>query len=406
MSNFSLKSNIQFKKHPEDHEDKLFAEIQIFKKGKFKRPSFFGEDQEFTLGNKQFDTAIENFNKGIPAKEIVLNFQHNSDNPNPEISAAAGWFGVGRLGTEIFKRGTGLFARVEILPETKEFIEKEEFLFSSAEFSDKFKNEKGEDKGFTVTGLALTNTPFLRNMSKNQLLSTYEFADDGGQLKMFALEEITDKKELTIMEANKFTELAGVKTLDEALEHFTKLKSNEDENGEIDGGKINNTINAVAQQEITKLASEVQSLKADKTATDGIIKCLADNQNQTELQKRKDVLKNLFSASELKIDAAQLATAMFAYVDIDSDRVSHTQTLYDMYVETMKSMPKRHDLVLLNNKGEGAIASDGTSQKKDVMAMVNKYAAENKCSFTKAYEFMKLDQSKLMAEYEKQDYED
>ncbi len=197
MNDIFLPITVEFQ--DEENNGLRLARIQVFKRGKFKHPLF----GSFTLGDDEFNSAIKNFNAGIPAREIVVNFQHASHHPDADVSKAAGWFGIGRKGTRMFANKRGLFVDALLTKKAQEFIENEEFLFSSAEFHDNFEDEKGKEHGFTVTGLALTNTPFLRNMDKNRLLSdrfepkresVYFTSDEDGQIRVHEMEE--DVKQL------------------------------------------------------------------------------------------------------------------------------------------------------------------------------------------------------------------
>ena len=157
---------------------KNIGTAQLLPKGKFKHRVF--GDMNFT--DEKMDTAIKNFNAGIPQSEVAINFNHNV---HGAIQTAAGWF------AELFKDDKFLNAKFDFTDEAAQMIKDKKFKFVSAEVTEDFTDNKGKKHGFTIFGAGLTNTPFMTQQNPIMM-----FSADGG------LSEFTEPTKKKILKVN------------------------------------------------------------------------------------------------------------------------------------------------------------------------------------------------------------
>lgn len=119
--------------------------------------SYVRSGREVEITEADLDRAVTNFVDGRMGPEIPLDFDHSF--AAGQGSKAAGWV------TELARHGRSLFARVKWTPRAAEMIEAREYRFFSPEFSRTWRDEHGAEHGFAMVAGALTNRPFLRNMT-------------------------------------------------------------------------------------------------------------------------------------------------------------------------------------------------------------------------------------------------
>lgn len=143
---------------------------QILYTGKFEHPRF----GKFEITKKDLENAVEVFESGAQGREIQTNFQHASQDTDPEKAKASGWI------QKLKVVGNRLLALWKPTEMAKEFVKRGEFKYISPEFHHDWKDENGEKRGFTILGFALTNRNFLKKGAIPVMLTEhgYRVADD------------------------------------------------------------------------------------------------------------------------------------------------------------------------------------------------------------------------------------
>lgn len=224
--------------------DGKLATLEILKVGEWKSKSH----GNFTITREMLEEAIVNFNnnihrltdeKGEP--QIPLNFSHN------EGDLAAGW--IKKL--ELNESKTVLIAGIDLTPIGREKAENKEFIFSSSEFSfvyfDPELNQKFKN---VLTGVALTNIPFVRGMDSIKLTQKKEDMEEILKLAM----NLTDEEKVILFE--KFKDMAkSIKGSEHENDKDKKLSKKTDP----DQLKLSNRI--------TSLEKELQTSKKEHDFT-------------------------------------------------------------------------------------------------------------------------------------------
>lgn len=126
------------------------AEVQVAKTGNFSDPRY----GEFSITNKDFDTWIENFHVLNAEAGLPIDVDHSPEKRGE--TEAVGWV------RSLFKRGTGLWAKVEWNDLGKQLVGDKRYRFISPSYKDDFTDEEGKHHGTALLGVALTNRPFLQ----------------------------------------------------------------------------------------------------------------------------------------------------------------------------------------------------------------------------------------------------
>lgn len=185
---------------------------------------------EFELTKDIFDNVIENFNnEGTPIplfkghSDVIASMTNQTNEPE-----CYGWI----LGLET--DGKNLYALCELTDEMKDLIQKGQFKYSSIYMTGGNVNrESGDDIGYRLNSLAITNMPFLDNLqpivlSNNNLINIYSGKDISKMKnkKVILANEAQDaaKKEdvLDGMQIGRTTEQDGTPTTNDPMELLQK----------------------------------------------------------------------------------------------------------------------------------------------------------------------------------------
>lgn len=111
---------------------------------------------KFKVTKEDLENAVKVFESGALGTERSSNYQHASHDRDPEKAKASGWIKKLRV------VGDKLEALWEPTRRALQFIRNKEFKFVSPEFVRNWKDENGQERGFTVLGFAVTNVNFLK----------------------------------------------------------------------------------------------------------------------------------------------------------------------------------------------------------------------------------------------------
>lgn len=118
--------------------------VQVLPIGKFYH-NVYGE---VNITQQMLEQMVANFKKGIPHYDLPVNIEHLDH--------------LGAVGNikDLILKDDGLYAELELTEEGQKLIEEKKFNYTSAEFVENYTDKKtGEQVGYTLVGLALTNKP-------------------------------------------------------------------------------------------------------------------------------------------------------------------------------------------------------------------------------------------------------
>jgi len=123
----------------------------------------------FAMDSGTFSQMVENFkNSGV---DIVVDYEHQT--LTGEIAPASGWIAQGNLKTE----EGNLLAKISWTEKAEEMIEGGEYRYTSPVYApNTIRQEDGANIGWTLHSVALTNKPFLEDLS--DLMERMEQDDD------------------------------------------------------------------------------------------------------------------------------------------------------------------------------------------------------------------------------------
>jgi len=145
---------------------------------------------EFELSLKDLEQIATNF-KNADAKEIVVDFEHQSTEPTQ--ADATGW------AKDLKVEDNTLLAKIEWLDETKELIKSKKYKYLSPVLvRNTLDPISGENIGWSLHSIALTNTPFFQELDE-VILNKSQQNKDSIQKK----EKILDEKQKAELEKLK-----------------------------------------------------------------------------------------------------------------------------------------------------------------------------------------------------------
>lgn len=159
-------------------DDTVVKEIQVLKVGAFKH-AVYGD---FTIGPDDLKAFKENFDGNVLGIQVQANFDHGQSIAHG--TKASGWIKQLTIKAE----GNELWATVEWTEEAVRGIKAKEWRYSSAELRWVWKHpETGKEHKKVLTGLALTNQPFIKGM---QPIAASEHKNQTERTKPMELNEI------------------------------------------------------------------------------------------------------------------------------------------------------------------------------------------------------------------------
>lgn len=251
-----------------DDEGKSFSDVQMLRSGKWEHPLF----GTININSDTFKSFIKNFKAGIPYGQFAMDYRHMPER------GAAGWiqkvYTAGNNGNE-------LWYRVEWTPRGEESIKNKEFIFSSIEYHDNYKDaESGKTFGPTILGGALTNRPFIKGMKPIAM------SEDGETLLEFK----------QVYGASKDPENPGeggpdvMKTLEEIKQDIERMSGEiKDLQKKLEADPENKDLKKQFEQLQASIAeSQAELKKAEKSQGEG-------KKSFDELKAEKDELERKFN---------------------------------------------------------------------------------------------------------------
>ncbi|MFQ5629814.1 MAG: phage protease [bacterium] len=271
---------------------------------------------KFNITRANLEHALANFKKGIATRMldenrqgIPTNFNHAHGERNPDNAINSGFI------TDMRLEGDKLQVKVEWTERALSFIKAGEYKWFSAEFHPNWKDENGVDQGFTITGGALTNIPFLK---KNQIPIA---ADEGSY-------GLLEKSEERKMDTKKLAVLLGLdekatdeeiekalnsliensKKIDELQETISRLEEaqkekTEKEQRKKDDGEEQKQAKSEEKEELAELREQVTELAATIKGMRALVEeGKKAKQQLDEMQARKLVEKALAEKKILPVD--------------------------------------------------------------------------------------------------------
>lgn len=213
----------------------------------------------------------ENFNKGIPTYEPLLNLRHNDD---------SGKYG---RALKLEAKNDGLWVLWEFYDNGLKKIHEDHFEYMSAEYSDDYKDKKtGKNVGPVFLGAALTNRPAHPDVEKINMFEDFkQFIKD-----LFVKEKIKtedDEMEKSLEERLNFLEEKTKKLEEDNKNLKAKLEESKKSEEEIKNKKFESDVDNWSKNWINKGAypSQVNSLK----------KIVLESKDPEMMQKFDEVLK-------------------------------------------------------------------------------------------------------------------
>jgi len=277
-------------------------EVKIFYPGKFNHVLY----GKFDVTEKHLQHAVDNFNKGIAARkaedgsfELPCNYNHPRQD-GPEVNKASGWI------KRLYLKGKELFASIEWTQTALEYIKNKEYRYISPEFNDNWPDEKGNKHGFTVSGLALTNYPFLKEnqsalviaMKDNDLILWMPENDQAGS-EYLNKENIMEKELREMLKLKEDDDiLESVKTLSEQITELTE--SNKDLTTKLES----------ASGEIKTLKEGKKELSTTEKALDEANKRIIDLEQKNAKNEAEKLVDSYINCDEPKILPGQRERAV------------------------------------------------------------------------------------------------
>jgi len=115
--------------------------------------------QKMVVTKETLENMVKNFKEGIrpePPTQLVIDYNHGSEEKDPELSKAAGWL------KDLYVEGDKLFMIPQWTENARNYIQNKEFRYVSPEYAEHYRDKKtGNDVGPTLLAVAITNRPYL-----------------------------------------------------------------------------------------------------------------------------------------------------------------------------------------------------------------------------------------------------
>ncbi len=352
-------------------ENDVLREVKLLYPGEFEH-ALYGK---FTVTEKDLKHAVENWDArvgvvfdedGMPI--LPFSYQHAGHDQDPEKAKAAGWI------RKIFMKGKELWGSVAFTAKAKEYIANKEFLFQSPEFNHKWKDENGKEHGFTLRGSTLTNVPHLK---KGQMAIALT---DGDCLIMNTTNApAADSREA----ANGGNLNEGVEHMEKQLREMLKLDDKADVVAAVKALIEGKTSSEARVVELTELVEKNKPKDGSIVLTADQFKLLNEGAKAGIESEKK--LKRI--ASEQYVDGL---------INCSEPKLLPTQR--DKSIEMHLADPAGFEAFMstaapvLNTKkvgSDGDAPSTGNTEVVKLTEEIEKYASENKISFTDAKRILK-----------------
>lgn len=311
--------------------------IQILRYGEWDHPHY----GKIKFDKKYMETVCKNFDAEVIGGEIPFNFDHNG-------GPAPGWV------KGLVHKGSKLYAIPEWTPLGLEAIQQGLYKYISCELRDNHLNcETGEEYGPTLSGVALTNYPFVKNMEPISL-SEVILDNEKSLAKITNLEDKT--KEVTSMSED-------VKTVDLQEEIKQQL------------GELSSKL---ALEESKRIAAE--NLLAEQTKRTDLM------EKQLKEKGRDEVIRQALSEGKITPAIRDNWASEYALKDPEG------------FLKFMAAMPQ---IVNFEEKGKAEEAK-GLSATELYSTEVNAVMAAQKLSYKDAMIFVNKAKPELFKSYKEE----
>ena len=152
----------------------------------------------FELTLKDLNTIVKNFKNAI-AQEVVVDFEHQT--LNGQKAEATGWI------KDLKVQGNSLLAKIEWLDDTKELIKNKKYKYLSPVLNPyAIDQTSGEDIGWSLHSVALTNKPFFEELDEVKINKS---ATQQKKEKVMSKEELKKLQDDLDIANEKIKELEG-----------------------------------------------------------------------------------------------------------------------------------------------------------------------------------------------------
>jgi len=322
-------------------ESTNLSKTQIFKQGSFDHVMYGRMDFDDTV----FAEFIKNFNDNTRGIEIQANYSHES------WKEAAGWLKT------ITQEGEKLYAEIEWTEKAAKKIRDKEFKYISPEFDLNWKDpETSKEYGAVISGVALTNIPFLKGMDK--VLSELNI-DDPDFEKLKKLYE-KDEKTMNLQD-------------------------------------IQNAVQKLSEGDKETLLKGL-GVKTDDAAVKALSEKVAD------LEKTVKTKDNEIKFSEMLQDGKVVPAQKQAFLDGDMAKFADLHVSINLDEQGSGENPSEDDVENEEKDDEDKAPEEVDAKDRDeaetkLSEIAKSYQAEHKCEYSEALRVSLLKHPKLAAKY-------
>lgn len=312
-------------------------------------------DRGLKITEQMLDDFVKHFNENVVGQEISVNKDHSD-------GVACGWL------KNLYKEGTCLMATIEWTIEGTMLIKNDLYKYVSCEFFDKYpRSTDGKVMKNVFTGLALTNTPAMKNQKPlmlseikqynltnktmfekllSELLKKEVVLDADLALAQTMLSELGEEEQLGYKEKMEALEAKMAKCKKE-MEALEKEKAEMAKKGKKEEMADKSVANLLAEQ--TKLTEKMQLQEQELT--------------QLRVEKRMTALSE--KANKIVLSEK---TQLGLPVAKKDDAVAFMATLSDEQVETFVSLMSDLAQFDAGVKGASVPSSDVSGEKTSLSA--------------------------------------
>jgi phage I-like protein/cation transport regulator ChaB len=257
--------------------ENLPNKIEIMRTGKWKHPVY--ENLEIT-GNT-IDCIIKNFEDNVRGVDISFDLEHGETNHKSE---AVCWV------KKLIKKGSSLLAEIDWTDFGKEKVKSKSFRYFSPEFKFTYTDaETGKTYNNVLFGGALTNRPFIKNMSPIMLSEKINETEFNSELYSPCVKDnekgdnVMNEKLLKALKLSETSTEADIQAaVNKLIEDSTKLS------------ELSATIETMKAENKTS-NEKIEALEADKTAlTTKLNEAIGSKSTaEQEIVKLNESIKNI-----------------------------------------------------------------------------------------------------------------
>lgn len=364
--------------------------IHILPYGTFERWEY---SEPVIIDDRAMDDFIENFSKGV-RKSVPITAGHDSFQETP----AVGWF------KKVWKDTKGLWGEVEWTEYGLELLSKKLFDHFSAEY---FPIWKDEENGIVLrnvlSGGALTNNPFFKNLENNLAFSekgANVFAVKNDQI----LYQFSNKNDMTIEEI--VAKNADSRTDEEKaflVEHKDELT--EDQKTALEDTPVVEDKPVVEDAPVVEDEPVVDAPVVEKASDKSVTMTFAE---ATSLRKMANEGAQAFKKIESSERAALVSSLTFSAKNTEGKFTPAANTKLDTFLVSLSEAQRKDfsELMKLTVKADASMfdeIGDGGSEETSSVARFNdavtKSMNDNKITYSEALTKVSAENKQLASEY-------